>query len=293
MVSSLPGPGCSAPGPAKLRAVIAAEQHQGVFCDPEFLDAVEHLPDTMVHFDHRIREIARTGLAGKIVMRQRREMQLGQRNVGKEPASLRDGPLTEVDRATGDFSVDQTAHLKVVDSELGRGFSSLCLHYDGYETHRRVEAERIGEHTLVSRPGNAVPLVEAASVRQARVRVAQMPLAKNSSCVALIGEQLRQRYLPRDDSCRARTESSRTDRMTLGHQSRSRRNTVAFKVEVEEAQPLLSQLVDAWRGSASQFAAAVAAQLTPSEIVRKDEQDIGLGRVRVWRSLVHRSLLTP
>jgi hypothetical protein len=49
-----------------------------------------------------------------------------------------------------------------------------------------------------------------------------------------------------------------------------------LKFEVQQLQPLIGDLVDAWRRRAAQYPAAVAAELTPAEVVPEEHHDVRL-----------------
>src|SRR6185369_12680744 len=99
---------------------------------------------------------------------------------------------------------------------------------------------------------------------------AEVPLAEDRRRVAARGEELRERLLPGDDALRQprrdRLQRAGADRMAPGHERRARRHAVALDVEVEEAQPLRRERVEARRRRAAQEAAAVAAELAPAEV---------------------------
>ena len=137
-----------------------------------------------------------------------------------------------------------------------------------------------GHHTASSKPkSTGLRLVGVA---------AQVPLAPHPRRVPGIGQRLGGRHLPARHPVRAARDRhrlrARADGMTTGQQRRTARRALRLDVEVQELQALGGEPVDPRCGRAAQHPAAVAAELTPAEVVPVEEHDV---------RLLRRSCLTP
>ena len=140
MVRARPGSGGAAPWPPEFRSVVAAEKHNGAIGDSQRLDFVENLADAVIHFGHRVGEVACARLAFEVPMRQRREMQLRERHIGEE------GPLGvhlaahELICPPRQLRVDPAAHFKVVGFHIARPIARAAFHHIGTVDHGGVES---------------------------------------------------------------------------------------------------------------------------------------------------------
>src|SRR5262245_63777762 len=84
VVNTLPRTCGTAPGPPHLRAIVSAPDDNRIPFDPESLDRVEHQAGVVVNIRHRVSDVARACLPGKIRMRERGEVDLSDRIVEEE-----------------------------------------------------------------------------------------------------------------------------------------------------------------------------------------------------------------
>src|SRR5262249_39697797 len=108
----------------------------------------------------------------------------------------------------------------------------------------------------------------------------QVPLAEVARAVAGAGKQfgdrhfpLRQTFEPTTDRHRMRTG---TDGKTPGHEGRAARRTLRLDVEIKQSHAFGRELIDAGRRRAAEYATPVRANLTITEIVHQDEDEVGL-----------------
>src|SRR5690606_39135345 len=79
VVEAAPWSGRPAPGPAPLRAVVRAPEHDRVVCNAEPVDRLEDQADVVVDVRHGIADVARSRHAVEVRMRKRREVDLRHR----------------------------------------------------------------------------------------------------------------------------------------------------------------------------------------------------------------------
>ena len=117
-------------------------------------------------------------------------------------------------------------------------------------------------------------------MRKAPGLVAEMPFPEACRRIAAASQQLAERDLPGNETLRQSgrdgLQRSGPDGMAPRHQGRPGRDTITFDIEVEAPQSLGGEPVDMRRGRSAENAAAVAAEFSPSQIVRENENDIWL-----------------
>ena len=187
VVRARPGPGSAAPRPPEFRPVVAPEKHDGAIGDCQRLDFFQDLADTVIHFGHRVREVARARLAFEVPMRQGRKMQLRKRHVGEEGPLGAHVPVHELVRSPRKLRVDPAAHFKVVGFYIARPIAHTALHHVRLFDYGGIESHRAGKHRLVGRARNTVPLIEAAVLREPAFPVSKVPFAVNGSGIAARG----------------------------------------------------------------------------------------------------------
>src|SRR5262249_46037486 len=136
---------------------------------------------------------------------------------------------------------------------------------------------------------------------------AEVPLAPHARRVPLLRQNLRDRAFPARQAVGATADrdglGSGPDRVAPGQERRTARRALRLGVEVQQAQAFAGERVDAGRRRAAQDAAAVAAELTPPEVVPQEDDDVWLLRTHAsafrWlrssrvRCLLHRDQLEP
>src|SRR5262245_62415690 len=84
VVKTIPRTCRTAPGPPHLRAIVSAPDDNRIPFNPESLDRVERQAGVVIHIRHRVADVARAGLPGKVRMRERGEVDLSDRIVEEE-----------------------------------------------------------------------------------------------------------------------------------------------------------------------------------------------------------------
>ena len=209
-------------------------------------------------------------------MNQRR-MHLREAHIGEERRAGLGIALDECSRARRDLLVEQRSGL---DVEVGHCARRGALHAlpDFRHGIARLREQRIrAVRRLVRSVPNAEPLIEPLIRRQPSLDVADVPFAEGAGRVASFGEQIAERDLPRRESvvtlARQRHAAvAGANRQATRQDRRTRRRALRFDVVVPEAQSLRRKPIDARRGSK----AAIAAYVSPADVVAKNENDVGL-----------------
>src|SRR5262249_61098723 len=84
VVKTIPRTRRTAPGPPHLRAIVSAPDDYRIPFYPESLDRIERQAGVVVHIRHRVADVARAGLPGKVRMRERGKAELSNRIVEEE-----------------------------------------------------------------------------------------------------------------------------------------------------------------------------------------------------------------
>jgi hypothetical protein len=125
----------------------------------------------------------------------------------------------------------------------------------------------------------AVEVVEPNVLRLGLDVLAHVPLAHRLGHVSRPGQQFGQRGLPVEPArlpVHGRPEQPVAHGEAAGHQRGPRRCAGGLRVTRREQHPAASQRVDVGRRSADGHAPAVAAEVTPADVIEQDQQDVGL-----------------
>ena len=221
-------------------------------------------------------------------------MHLGVGQVQVERLALLVGAAHEVGRPSGDLAVEAGPELRVVGGDdlvlfaLLARVDRLVLQRDLHVTGVRGRGDRpfgeVGLHRpqhLIGGPRAPHRLVEPEVDRAAVLRIAaQVPLAPHPGRVACVRQRAGDGDLPLGHAIGATGHRhglrARADQVAAGQDGRPAWRALGLDVEVQQLQPLVSELVDARRRRAAQHPAAVAAQLTPAEVVPPEHRDVRL-----------------
>ena len=123
-------------------------------------------------------------------------------------------------------------------------------------------------------------LVEAVRRRHRVVGLAEVPLADLAGAVPGLLQHAGQRPLGRRQPAALPGERDRrhaaADRQAAGHRRGPAGRAARLSVERQELQALGGQPIEARRGRAAVLAAAVAAEITPADVVGHEHDDVGL-----------------
>ena len=278
----------------RIAAVIGGPHDDRVVGEPEVVQRVQDLAGEGIHLDQQVGEISALRLAREFGVGDRRDVYLGVGQIHVERLALLLRPGHEVDRPRGDLAIEPCAEVSVVGGD-DLGLVALLPRVDrlrrewdlglasigrgGHGALREIRLHR--PHDFVG--GSRAPdsLVEAEVHRAAAIRIAaEVPLPPHPRGVPGVRQRLRARHFPAREAVRSAGDRNRlgaaTDRMTPGQQRRTARRALRLDVEVQEPQTLGGEPVDPRGRRTAEDPAAIATDLTPSEVVPEEDDDVRL-----------------
>jgi hypothetical protein len=270
--------------PDGVGAVVRGPHHDRVLSQPELVEDVQDPAGEVVNLDQNVGPVPVLGLTHALRIGDRRIVHLRVRQVHVEGPPFIGAPGHEVDRRLGDPPVEPGPELRIVGGDylmllalfpridrlrLQRDLLGPGIRPGGHRGIREVRLHR--PQDLVGGPGAPQRLVEPEVDRAALLGVAtEVPLAPHSGRIARIGQRLSDCHFPARHPVLAGhgdRAGTGTDGMPAGQKRGAARRALRLDVKVQQPQTIGGELVDPGRRSAAEYAAAVAAELAPSEIV--------------------------